>query len=58
MVASAGTSKPMPVSTSTLSGVAIATWAATTPGRPCTVRLTWSSVTESAYAPERSSTWL
>ena len=54
--ASAGTTKPISVSTSTLSGVAIATWAAATPSMPCTVRLTWSSVTESAYAPRRSST--
>ncbi len=55
-VASAGTSKPISVSTSTLSAVAIATWAAATPSTPWTVRLTWSSVTESAYAPLRSST--
>ena len=47
-VASAGTSKPISASTSTLSAVAIATWAAATPARPCTVRLTWSRVTESA----------
>ena len=50
--------KPISVSTSTLSGVAIATWAAATPGVSCTVRLTWSRVTESAYAPGRSSTWV
>ncbi len=47
-VASAGTSKPISVSTSTLSAVAIATCAAATPSTPWTVRLTWSSVTESA----------
>ena len=52
----AGTSKPMPASTSTLSGVAIATWAASTPSMAATSRLTWRSATESAYAPERSST--
>ena len=57
-VASAGTSKPIPVSTSTLSAVAIATWAAATPSTSWTARLTWRSVTESAYAPRRSSTWL
>ena len=45
---SAGTSKPIWVSTSMLSGVAIATCAAATPSMPCTVRLTWSRVTESA----------
>ncbi len=55
-VASAGTSKPISVSTSTLSAVAIATCAAATPSTPWTVRLTWSSVTESAYAPLLSST--
>ena len=49
---------PCPSSTSTLSGVAIATCAAATPGVSCTVRLTWSRVTESAYAPGRSSTWV
>ena len=43
-----GTSKPMPVSTSRLRPVAIATWAVTIPGAACTVRLTWSRVTESA----------
>ena len=43
-----GTSNPMPVSTSRLSGVAIATWAACTPGVAATSRLTCSSVTESA----------
>ncbi len=53
----AGTSKPMPSSTSRLRPVAIATCAATTPGVVWTARLTWSRVTESAYAPERSSTW-
>ena len=53
-----GTSKPIPASTSRFSSVAIATWAAATPGRPWTVRLTWSSVTESANAPGRSSTWV
>ena len=47
----------MPASTSTLSGVAIATWAASTPSTAATSRLTWRSATESAYAPERSSTW-
>ena len=41
----------MPSSTSTFSGVAIATWAVATPGTPWTVRLTCSSRTESAYAP-------
>ena len=55
-VASGGTVKPISVSTSTLSGVAMATWAAATPGASCTLRLTWSRVTESAYAPLRSST--
>ena len=57
-VASAGTSKPIDASTSTLRGVAMATWAARTPGASWTVRLTCSRVTESAYAPERSSTWV
>ncbi len=57
-VASGGTVNPISVSTSTLSGVAMATWAAATPGASCTVRLTWSRVTESAYAPLRSSTWV
>ena len=52
-----GMSKPMPSSTSRLRPVAIATCAVTTPGVACTARLTWSSVTESAYAPLRSSTW-
>ena len=47
----------MPSSTSRLSPVAIATCAATTPGAAWTARLTCSSVTESAYAPLRSSTW-
>ena len=37
--------------------VAIATWAAATPASPAPSRLTWSRVTESAYAPGRSSTW-
>ena len=46
--AASGTANPISVSTSTFSGVAIATWAAATPGSPATVRLTWSSVTESA----------
>ena len=50
-----GTSKPSPLITSRLSGVAIATWAVTMPGSAWTSRLTWSSATESAYA-ERSST--
>ena len=43
-----GTSKPMPMSTSRLRPVAMATCAATTPGAACTARLTWSRVTESA----------
>ncbi len=43
-----GTAKPMPSSTSRLRPVAIATCAVTTPGAACTVRLTWSRVTESA----------
>ncbi len=57
-MASDGMSKPIPASTSRFSSVAIATWAAATPGRPWTVRLTCSSVTESANAPGRSSTWV
>ena len=57
-VASVGTSKPIWVSTSTFSGVAIATCAATTPSIRWTSRLTCSRVTESAYAPLRSSTCL
>ena len=48
---------PCRSSTSRLRPVAIATCAATTPGAACTARLTWSRVTESAYAPLRSSTW-
>ena len=44
----AGTSKPIPPRTSTLSGVAIATCAASTPSIAATSRLTWSRVTESA----------
>ena len=45
--ASAGTSKPMPRSTSTLSSVAIATWAAVTPAVPATARETCIRLTES-----------
>ena len=56
VVASPGTSKPISVSTSMFRPVAMATWAASTPSRSCTARLTWSRVTESAYAPGRSST--
>ena len=54
----AGDVKPICSSTSRLSGVAIATCAVATPSTPCTARLTCSSVTESAYAPGRSSTCL
>jgi hypothetical protein len=46
--ASTGSVNPIRSSTSTLSGVAIATCAVTTPGSCCTCRLTWSRVTESA----------
>ncbi len=53
----AGTANPIPSSTSRLRPVAMATCAATTPGVAWTARLTWSRVTESAYAPLRSSTW-
>ncbi len=56
--APSGSAKPMPSSTSTFSGVAIATWAVATPGTPWTVRLTCSSRTESAYAPGRVVTWV
>ncbi len=56
--ASPGTSKPMLRSTSTLSSVAIATWAAATPGVPATARDTCIRLTESWYAPRRSSTWV
>ncbi len=52
----AGRSKPIEARTSRLSGVAIATWALLTPGVAATSLLTWSRVTESAYAPERTST--
>ena len=47
-VASEGIAKPIRSRTSRFSGVAIATWAVTTPGSRCTWRLTWSKVTESA----------
>ena len=43
----AGTSKPIPRMTSRLSSVAIATWAASTPGAAATVRETCMRVTES-----------
>ena len=56
--ASSGTSKPMLRSTSTFSSVAIATWAAATPVVPATVRETCIRLTESWYAPRRSSTWV
>ena len=45
--ASLGTSKPIERSTPTLSSVAIATWAATTPGVPATARDTCIRLTES-----------
>ena len=51
-----GPRSPSRSSTSMFRPVAIATWAASTPSRSCTARLTWSRVTESAYAPGRSST--
>ena len=47
LVVLAGTSKPIEPSTSRLSGVAMATWAAAMPGWAATSRLTASSVTES-----------
>ena len=45
--APSGTVNPMPVSTSTLSSVAIATWAASTPGVRATARETCMRLTES-----------
>ena len=47
-VASSGMANRIRSRTSTLRGVAIATWAVSTPGSCCTWRLTWSKVTESA----------
>ena len=36
----------------------MATWAAATPGVPATLRETCIRLTESWYAPRRSSTWV
>ena len=53
----AGTAKPMPSRTSRLSAGGHRHLGGDDAGGAWTARLTWSSVTESAYAPLRSSTW-
>ena len=47
VTAPSGMVKPMPAMTSVLRSVAMATWAASTPGADCTLRETCMRLTES-----------